>query len=224
MNGATAWARARLGRGLSAYTRPSAILLSLGAAVEIASWILDYLDTASLAVLALIALFEREVANRLKIDLPWRYAAKCLACVFLLAFAVHLAPTVDVQADVIGLGAVLLRSTVAAYLFYLNLAAPSVFLAHLLTRYVQSEWHKLRDFSKDLAEKHRQRRAAQPLASPPPSLPRETTLQRAAEQAHLDYEFECQVVRSAGLDKDEQEAALLQAKQKYLRRLAQLLQ
>lgn len=194
--------------------------------LSIVSSLIAWLDQANVFVLGLIALFARSAADQLHTELPWRDFAKVTACAFLFGYAIHLAPSIDWD-ELLEVFALLLRAMVVSYLFYLLIAAPAVFVTHLTTRYVQSEWHRMRDFSKDLAEQHRRRKAivpVVPLPPAPPPPPREVVVQRRSEQARLDYEFECQIIRNANLSEDERECALEQAKQKYVQRLADVLQ
>ncbi|MBI5760023.1 MAG: hypothetical protein HZA46_16015 [Planctomycetales bacterium] len=194
-----------------------------GSLGELVVWLIVCLDETQLAILGLVALFLQQMALRMRTDLPWKDAAKYLSCLFLFAYAWHLAETIDVLADVFGVIGILIRATLSSYLFYLCGAAPVVFWLHLVTRFVQTEWQRFCQVSRDLTEQYQRNRDTEPTVPPPASVAREVVLRRNSEQARLDYEFECQIIRSAGLDEDEQEAALTQAKQKYLQRLDEAL-
>jgi hypothetical protein len=200
-------------------------LLPHGSFAELTLWLIGCLDETELAILALLAVFIQQVGRKVWTDLPWRDTAKFLTILFLLGYALHLAVAVNVRQDLFEVLALLIRASLASYLFYLCVAAPAVFGAHLVTRYVQTEWQRLRQWSQELAQQHQQDHTARQTSPPAPEpVPREVVLRRSAEQSRLDYEFECQIIRSAGLDDDEQEAALTQAKQKYLQRLGEALQ
>jgi hypothetical protein len=53
-------------------------------------------------------------------------------------------------------------------------------------------------------------------AVPPP---RETAIQQATVQAKMDFDFEREIIETADLDDDEKDAAITEARQKYLQRL-----
>lgn len=200
-------------------------ILQRGSFWDLSMWLIGCLDETDLVILAMLAVFIQHVGRKVWVELPWRDTAKCLTVLFLLGYALHLAVRVDVRRDSFEVMVLLIRASLASYLFYLCVAAPAVFGTHLVTLYFQTEWQRLRRFSQDLAQQDQQNRTTQqsPLPAPEP-VPREAVLRRSADQARLDYEFECQIIRSAGLDEDEQEAALTQAKQKYLQRLGEALQ
>jgi hypothetical protein len=67
-------------------------------------------------------------------------------------------------------------------------------------------------------EYHRQQEA---LANTPP---RSERVQRAIQEAKVDYETECAVLRAAGLDADELDSALLNARTKYMRHLKEIIE
>ncbi|MBI5760419.1 MAG: hypothetical protein HZA46_18040 [Planctomycetales bacterium] len=201
-------------------------ILQRGSFWELSLWLIGCLDETDLVILAMLAVFIQQVARKVWVELPWRDTAKCLTVLFLLGFALHLAVRVDVRQDSFEVMVLLIRASLASYLFYLCVAAPAVFGAHLVTLYFQTEWQRRRRrFSQDLAQQDQLNRTTQqsPLPAPEP-VPREAVLRRSADQARLDYEFECQIIRSAGLDEDELEAALTQAKQKHLQCLGEALQ
>lgn len=192
-------------------------LNSPGNAFELVTRLIYFLDETNLFILVLFVIFLRHVGASLALELPWKDAAKAVTCLFLLCYLVHQAGTVDLFDDVAGVAAVLLRVAVASYLFFLCFAAPLVFVVHLAIRYSEDELRRLRSFTKELDERHQQIHEQPP--PPPPPEGREVRLGRSASQARMDYEFECEILRTADLGKDELEAALAHAKQKYLQRL-----
>ena len=68
-------------------------------------------------------------------------------------------------------------------------------------------------------DERRRQQAAQPLP-----LPRSERVKQTIDQARSDYETECLVLRAAGLDADELETALLNARTSYLRKLKEATQ
>lgn len=68
-----------------------------------------------------------------------------------------------------------------------------------------------------------ERRADAEARSQLPATPRAEHVRRAIEQAKNDYDLDAEVIRSLALDTEEREAAVLQARQKLIRRLTEIL-
>ena len=190
---------------------------------DVAAWLIAFADGTNVFILVLFAVFVRQVGLQLHADLHWKGAAKYAASLLLLGYIVHLSRTVDIRHDVLGVVLMLTRASLIAYLFFLLFAAPVVYFAHLIVRYVQIEWNRLVEFVEKLTERHRHNRESRRRMPAPVLESRELLVQRSAAKARLDYDFECQLLRSSDLGEDELEFALMAAKQKYLDRLQQVL-
>ncbi len=183
------------------------------------AWLVHWLDDSNLFVMALIALFLRLMAVKLRGQLHWRPAARFLSAFFLIVYLLHLSNTIDWFEDFAGVVGLLLRISLATYLFYVCVAVPLIFLTHLSVRYLQSEITVLQKVAKELADQRAARLKENPDASISIPTSREETMRRNARQAKLDYEFECDLLKRANLEEDELEYALAEAKQKYMHRL-----
>lgn len=191
--------------------------------IELLERAVRWTDQAELIVLLIIVFFVRAVSHQLKAKQPWPYVARLLASAFLAAYTLHLLHALDHGNDVVGLVLLFVRAALVAYFVFLCVASPITFAVSMFARYVQSEWREFLKWGERLDQERRSRVAnAEPRRER--SVPRDLELRRAAEEARLNHERQCQIIRAAGLAEDEQEAALTQARQKYLQALNDLLQ
>lgn len=187
--------------------------------------ILNFVAETEFLVLLLLAIVGHHVSQQFFGKSPWRPAAKFLSLPFAVYVGIHFWNNYPILVDVEQAFGTLARWGLGWWLANSCFALPTMYVTHLLVRYVQREWARLEEFSKGLQEWHSTFHQVEPppqqVVAPPP---REVNVFRNSEQARLDYEFECRIVREADLQDEEREAALNQAKQKYLQRLSQVLQ
>ena len=121
---------------------------------------------------------------------------------------------------------IVLRAAVSAGLVYglARIVLPPLGLLYAST--LGKLWTGLRRFFRSLGDTPYQPPAPpppEPVPTPPSPQERAQLLQAAADQARLDYETACQIIRSLGLSTDEQDAAVVEARQRLMRRLRDLL-
>ncbi len=187
---------------------------------EAFSWLVQWLDECNLVVMVIVAVFLRLLATQLKTDLPWKPAVRFFSFFFLMVYFLHLSDTIQWFDDAPAVVGLFIRISLATFVFNACVAVPFIFFAHLVARYLQSEIVIIQKLSKELAAERKKRKLElQNQDATAITAPREEIMRRNAIQAQRDYEFECSLLRRAGLDDDELEVALSEAKQKYLLRL-----
>jgi hypothetical protein len=188
------------------------------------AWIAEILDETNLIVLAVIALIAQAIARDVVGDGKWRSAAKFLAWTFFVAYTGHLTQIDDFSRDAAVVFVAMMRSGLASVIVFNIVLLPLMYAANLAARFLQSEWGNLKKSVAKLFEKFDQPPTVTPVGIPAAVPPREQQMQLAAVQAKLDFDFESQIIESAGLDADEMEVALTEARQKYLQRLRDAMQ
>lgn len=187
---------------------------------------LEFLEHTDFLVLLLLAVVAHNFSLQMFSKTAWRPFAKFLVLPFALITLIQLWNRYPITDDLGVATQVLSRWGLGCWLAYSVAALPAIFAMQLACRYAQREWARLQEFSKGLQDWHssRTKSAVPPMANPIPSPPREVNVFRNSEQARLDYEFECRIITDANLEGEEREAALDQAKQKYLLRLNRVLE
>ncbi|MCA9078107.1 MAG: hypothetical protein KDA93_23965 [Planctomycetaceae bacterium] len=186
---------------------------------ETLDWLLKFFDSMHLLLLLFFAALIGQVLPTSRHDRgPTQYPTYMFAFVYIA----HLWPGMDFTSDVLGVLLVTVRIVLASVLVHHVISVPAVSVTMFVLSYVQSSWERITQRTDALLQeltKLREERARRRLPEPPPPSPRSEIIRQEVKQARLDYMHECNLLREAGLDENELEAALESAKQKYLQRL-----
>ena len=187
--------------------------------------ITEFFDEANLLILVIAALIAQAMTRETLHDCKWRPGAKLLAWAFFVAYATHLAAFIDIRNDALEtIGLVMRAGVVAAIVFHVALL-PVAYVAHFCVRFLEAEWQRFRELGRQLTAEHESRTAVVPLEVVPMAAPpREAAIQQTTIQAKMDFDFEREIIETADLDDDEKDAAITEARQKYLQRLRSALQ
>lgn len=179
-----------------------------------------HINDTAFAVLLIILLSARIVAERFWMKFPRQSTARLGALLVFLGMCAYRvsADSVDVQQDSWEVLVTVVRSAVVAMTFCYAIAMPSMVVVDRIVLRLSRRWHEIQ------RDQLKVQQGDPAIETKPPELtaeplPREVTVRREAEQAKADYDFECQLISTAGLDDDEEEAARNLSKQKYLNRL-----
>ena len=193
---------------------------------EFLFWLITLIDETHLLILILFASLAEKVREAVSRSCEHESTARFLTLTFGLGYAAHLWPDLDLRADVIGVFLAVLRSVIAATIVHQVISIPVVTLAVFVGRYFQSGWLNLVQRSETLKSENETSRQAIKDRRRPVEQPRrrEEMLRQQIDQCRIDYEYECDILRGAGLEQDELDVALESAKQKYLQRIHHVLQ
>ncbi|MCA9075846.1 MAG: hypothetical protein KDA93_12485 [Planctomycetaceae bacterium] len=190
-------------------------------AAELLFQLFRLVDETHLVILVVFAALATQVRNAMMQRREDYESARFLSLAFGLAYAAHLWPNLDLTADVVGVLLAALRTVVAATIVHQAISVPIVVVGLLVVRYFKSGWLSTHEWSESLLKQNEERWAeiVKRQQRVEPQRPREEILRQQIDQCRIDYEYECDILRGAGLEEDELEAALESAKQKYLQRL-----
>jgi hypothetical protein len=121
----------------------------------------------------------------------------------------------------LGLGSSWIVLAVGAFIHHYAVALPRARLQTLADAQRRASQRAQEERKQEALEA--ERRAAAQARSQGPAVPRTEHVKQAAERASQDFETDAEVIRSLGLDSEERDAALLQARQKLIRRLKEIL-
>src|ERR1700693_159614 len=170
-------------------------------ALSIAAAALRFADQAHPVVLVAAAFLVNCVLQTFTRTDEFRRAARLLSASFMLLYAVHWYPQVDIESDITGSLLALVRILAAGVLFHATIATPLV-AAHqsLRRRSEQMRVDAKRRRETRLAqreEKRRIREAAKVTRPQPPS--REEILKKQADEAAKAYDLEMQMIETSRL-------------------------